>query len=106
MSAITPTIGRKVYFYDFVPDRHAAQLRRYDDKQPFDATVIYVWGPSCVNLRVTDHAGVTHTRTSVPLRDPQESDCHGKEYVCTWMPYQVGQAKKAFDEAKQEEASK
>lgn len=94
MSTIVPTIGRKVYFYDQAPERSSAQMQRYDDKQPMDATVIYVWGPTCVNLRVTDHAGVTHTRTSVPLRDPSDIDCHGVEYFATWMPYQVGQAKK------------
>ena len=96
MSTITPTIGRKVYFYTPEQDRHATgAMGRYDDKQPFDATVIYVWGPTCVNLRVTDHAGNTHTRSSVPLRDPQDDDGHGNAYFATWMPYQVGQAKKS-----------
>lgn len=94
MSTITPSIGRKVWFYDAAPERHSAQMVRYDDSQPMDATVIYVWSPTCVNLRVTDHAGIMHTRTSVPLRDPAEGDAHGKEYVATWMPYQMGQAKK------------
>jgi len=95
MSTITPTIGRKVYFYDPEnPTANQPQMTRYDAKQPFDATVIYVWGQTCVNLRVTDHAGNTHIRSSVPLRDPRDEDGHGKEYVATWMPYQVGQAKK------------
>lgn len=95
MSTIDPTIGRKVYFYD--PSTSTAtplDMTRYHDKHPFDATVIYVWGPTCVNLRVTDHAGKTHTRSIVPLRDPTDDDGHGKEYVATWMPYQVGQAAK------------
>lgn len=98
MSTIAPTIGRKVYFYDAaqeVAPHVPGAMQRYDAKQPFDATVIYVWGPNCVNLRVTDHAGYTHVRSSVPLRDPTENDAHGVEYVATWMPYQVGQAKKA-----------
>jgi hypothetical protein len=90
MSTIIPSIGRKVWFYD-----HSSGMQRYSDNQAFDATVIYVWGDTCVNLRVTDHAGQTHVRTSVPLRDPAEGDVHGKELVATWMPYQVGQAKKA-----------
>lgn len=94
MSSIAPTIGRKVYFYDQAPERTAARMQRYSDTQPFDATVIYVWGPNCVNLQIIDHSGVTHTRTSVPLRDPVDGDAHGKEYYATWMPYQVGQAKK------------
>lgn len=99
MSSITPTIGRKVYFYDQSPDRTSAHMQRYSDDQPFDATVIYVWGPTCVNLRVTDHSGITHTRSSVPLRDPADGDAHGKEYVATWMSYQVGQAKKHAEAA-------
>lgn len=89
MSSIVPTIGRKVWFYD-----NNSGMNRYSDNQAFDATVIYVWGPTCVNVRVTDHAGQTHVRTSVPLRDPQDGDAHGKQIVATWMPYQVGQAKK------------
>lgn len=97
MSTIKPTIGRKVYFYDPAPDPHAPGVvpKRYDEKQPFDATVIYVWGDTCVNLRVTDHAGNSWVRTSVPLRDPAEGDQHGVEYVATWMPFQVGQARNA-----------
>jgi hypothetical protein len=94
MSTIKPTIGRKVYFYD--PSTSTARqqdMQRYSDSQPFDATVVYVWGDTCVNLRITDHAGNTHVRTSVPLRDPADGDAHGKEYVATWMPFQVGQAK-------------
>lgn len=90
MSSITPSIGRKVWFYE--PSLNAGI---YSADQPFDATVIYVWGPNMVNLRVTDHAGQVSTRTSVPLRDPLEGDQHGKEYVATWMPYQVGQSKPA-----------
>lgn len=103
MPSIIPTIGRKVYFYDQMPEGDHSGMARYSNDQPFDATVIYVWGPSCVSLRVTDHAGVTHVRTSVPLRDPGEGDAHGKEYTATWMPYQVGQAK-AAPEAKPEQA--
>lgn len=91
-SIITPTIGRKVYFYEG-PSTTTTPMACYDTKQPFDATVVYVWGPTCVNLRVTDHAGATHTRSSVPLRDPSGSDVQGAEYFATWMPYQVGQAK-------------
>lgn len=88
MSTITPTIGRKVWFYD-------SYLGACNDvRQPFDATVIYVWSESCVNLDVTDHHGNRHIKTSVPLREPREGDQHGVEYVATWMPYQMGQAKK------------
>lgn len=97
MPTIKPSIGRKVYFYAGEGDNPAPT--RYSLDTPMDATVIYVWGPECVNLRVTDHAGNTHIRTSVPLRDPGEdgADAHCKDLGCyaTWMPFQVGQAKAA-----------
>lgn len=92
MSSIKPTIGRKVWYWggSLVPD-----MACYSPEQPMDATVIYVWGDTCVSLRVTDHAGIVHTRTSVTLRDHREGDRHGVEYVATWMPYQTVQAKAA-----------
>jgi hypothetical protein len=92
-SSIKPTVGRKVWFWDNGNGLHGPV--RHGDAQPMDATIIYVWGDTCVNLRVTDHAGNVLTRTSVPLRDHREGDCHGVEYTATWMPYQVGQAKSA-----------
>ncbi len=95
MPTINPTIGRKVYFFE--PAEPIEPTTRYDDKVPFDATIVYVWSKSTVNLRVTDHAGNVFTRTSVPLRDPGPMDRHGQEYVATWMPFQVGQAKQSAD---------
>ena len=89
------TISRKVWFYD-----SQGQGNINDPKTPFDATVVYphtppAEGPQLVNLRVTDHAGQTFTRGSVPLHNPGPEDCHGQGNgdFCTWMPYQVGQAK-------------
>jgi hypothetical protein len=94
VSSITPTVGRKVWFYEFdIPFGHDMPVGAYSLTVPFDATVIYVWGPNMVNLLVTDHTGKTYPKTSVTLRDPQPDDSHGKSYVCTWMPYQVGAAK-------------
>lgn len=87
-NSIKPSIGRKVWFWD-----HSSTTTRYGDNQAMDATIIYVWSDTCVNLAVTDHAGMQYTRTSVPLRDHREGDKHGVEYVATWMPYQVGQAR-------------
>jgi hypothetical protein len=88
-NSITPSIGRKVWYFDPQPGNV------YNPLQAFDATVIYVWNPDMVSLRVTDHAGQTFVRTSVPLRDHVEGDCHGVESVATWMPYQVKTAGKA-----------
>lgn len=99
MSTITPTVGRKVWFYDEDADRDLREMQRHDDTTPMDATVIYVWSPTCVNLSITDHAGRIHMRGRVTLRAPAEGDCHGKERVATWMPYQMGQAAKAAERA-------
>jgi hypothetical protein len=63
--------------------------------QPFDAGVICVWGPNCVNLSVTDHAGNIHFRSSVFLRQEEDAvpSAAGPGYA-EWMPYQTAQAKK------------
>ncbi len=97
-STITPTVGRKMWFFA----QDASQPKKgdgpppqmLDNKVPMDATVIYVWSPSLVNLRVTDHAGNVFTRTSVPVADHDESYEHGVQQVACWMPYQSGQAAK------------
>ena len=88
MSTITPTIGRKVWLYT------AAQSPQ-DSKQAFDATVIFVHPSGLVNLYFVNHWGTAGSLSSVQLRDPQEDDKHGVETYATWMPYQVGQAKKS-----------
>jgi hypothetical protein len=95
-SSIVPTIGRKMWFFDTGSAKNERAQNGpayYDDRVPFDATVIYVWGPSLVNLRVTDHAGNVFTRTSVPVADYDEGYEHGHQMVAAWMPYQSGQAK-------------
>ena len=91
MSSIKPTIGRKVWYFGSFGNV-------VDSRQPFDATVIYVWGDTCVNLQVIDHTGKVYTETSVMLRDPQDGDQHGVGLsVATWMPFQVGQARQLAD---------
>lgn len=87
---IVPTIGRKVWYW---PHDEDGGLNVYDDKQACDATVVYVWSETCVNLRVTDHAGNTVARTSVLLVQDEERPA-GRSHA-TWMPYQVGQARAA-----------
>jgi hypothetical protein len=86
MSSIIPTIGRKVWYYEALPDAGCMNLQ-----VPYDATVVYVWGPDLVNLRVTKHTGDTIVRTSVPLRDPSPGgDQHGTgNPFCTWNPNQM-----------------
>lgn len=93
MPIISPSIGRKVWYYP-VNDPAVTRWSNGPDGEmlPCDATVIYPWGDNCVNLRVTDHAGTQHIRTSVYLVQPDTPvPAHSH---CTWMPFQVGQAKK------------
>ncbi len=94
MSTITPTIGRKVWFW---PDANCitslAATREND--QPFDATIICVHDDGTVNLAVHDHVGHHFAKLAVPLGDEPAADgCSA-----TWMPYQLGQAKAAEPEA-------
>ena len=90
MSSITPTIGRKVWLW------MTSQNNVQDSKQAFDATVICVGPNGTVNLYYVNHWGTAGSLTQVELRDPQPADEHGRESVpyATWMPYQIGQAKK------------
>lgn len=83
---IKPTIGRKVWYWSHKP------ALGYADKQPEDATVVYVFADNSVNLRVTSHSGESRPETSVLLwngEGEQPSTRHAQ-----WMPYQIGQAKK------------
>jgi hypothetical protein len=76
---IKPTIGRKVWFF---PAPGAPEE---------DATVIDVHGDRCVSLFVINRGGTTSTPRSVQL--VQEGDVLPVGWHCTWMPYQIGQAK-------------
>lgn len=95
---ITPTVGRKVWYRPF---GHASKLLQvWDDKQPCDATIIYVWHDRMVNLIVTGPNGVTQPFNSVQLLqngDPTPTIEHGG--YAEWMPYQAGQAAKAEEAA-------
>lgn len=91
MARITPTIGRKLYYYENEPSKVSMS-----PGQPFDATVIYVWpseppGSELLNLFVIDHVGGVAVHTSVPL--VQENDVIPQVGgYAKWMPYQVAQA--------------
>lgn len=88
MSTITPTIGRKVWFW---PDANCitSLAATRENGQPFDATIICVHDDGTVNLAVHDHVGHHFAKLSVPLGDePAAEGCSA-----TWMPYQLGQAK-------------
>ncbi len=85
---ITPTIGRKVWFW-----RHGSNPSD-PAQQPEDATVCYVHSDTLVNLRVTDHSGIARSETSVSLRQPEHPELLAITPCAQWMPYQQGQAAK------------
>lgn len=87
---IKPTVGRKVWFRPAPHNRTLLQV--WDDAQPCDATITYVWHDRMVNVHVIGPNGVTHQFNSVMLL--QEGDAPYSTDYCEWMPYQTGQAKK------------
>jgi hypothetical protein len=92
MKIITPTIGRKVWFWpNGLKLTVAGPLEVFTEKQALDATVVCVWGDRMVNLSVTDHGGRVHSVRSCTLL--QEGDAVPGGFYCEWMPYQVSQAK-------------
>lgn len=83
---ITPTVGRVVWFYP---------RGKGPPEQPLAALVAHVWSDTCVNLAVFDSNGqpIPPGTTSVLLVQEGAPVPSGGNY-CTWMPYQVGQAKR------------
>jgi hypothetical protein len=97
---ISPTIGRRLWYYpsDYdrgarldLPNQPESFIQASDTTQPCDAGVVYVHSDRLVNLIVTDHNGYTHRRTSVTLVQPGDEKPGGGAYA-TWMPYQTQQA--------------
>lgn len=89
---IEPTIGRVVWFWP----SHGGQHTRHSE-QPLKADVVHVNENGTVNLFVVDHTGISHREHNIEL--VQDGDtAPGNDHYCTWMPYQVGQAKKHAEE--------
>lgn len=103
MSLMTPTVGRKVWYWPTDNEKAGTYgMQQFGTPpQPLDATVLCVWGDRCVNLEVIDHNGKHFVRTSatllqegeVPPTNPETGRPWGG--YCEWMPYQKGQAAKA-----------
>ncbi|HHA2676627.1 TPA: Gp49 family protein [Stenotrophomonas maltophilia] len=99
---IKPSVGRKVWFYPgggmWPAGMQVFPASDYDAgrPQPLDATIVYVHTDRLVSLRVIDHAGHAFPVRSVQLVQPGDEAC-GTGHRAEWMPYQVGQAKKAGD---------
>lgn len=89
---IKPTVGRVVWFW---PATHSAEGNWTPpaEGEPCAAIISKVWSDSCVNLAVFDGDGKSHSKTSVPLVQENEP-APEFGYFCTWMPFQLGQAKK------------
>lgn len=91
--AISPTVGRKVWYRPFGHNR--TELGVWDDSQPCDATVTYVWHDRMVNLRVTGPAGAVKQHNSVMLlQDDMQPPALEHGGYAEWMPYQKQQAAK------------
>lgn len=91
MSSITPTIGRKVWYWT----TNASRVR--NSTQGIDATVIFIGDDDLVDLQCVDHHGEPFIAQNIVLGDYlDEGDppVHGVDNFATWMPYQMGQAKK------------
>jgi hypothetical protein len=100
----TPTVGRKVWYWPSLYDKTGPGGMQAGQAQPLDATVVYVHSDRMVNLVVFDCNGNMHKRTSVTLRQPEDTVHEGSPY-CEWMPYQVKQHEKKAVEASTESPS-
>lgn len=79
---IIPTVGRIVWFYfDHLGDERAA-------------IVTAVHADETINVHVFTHSGQTCCGVT-KVRLVQEGERRPEyDHYCTWMPYQIGQAKK------------
>lgn len=86
---IRPTIGRKVWFWP----HGRFEMNSLSEKQPLDATVVYVHNDRHVNLVVIDHLGHSHALNNVTLIQPEDDAQRdmletSHECFCEWMDYQ------------------
>lgn len=96
---ITPTVGRKVWYWPSASDKTGPVPMTQQTGQPLDATVIAVHGDYMVNVLVTDVMGRQFPVLSCEMVQPggtPRTDANGQvmgRYV-EWMPYQQTQAAK------------
>lgn len=79
---IKPTVGRVV---DYWPDGFV------EGGQPLAAQIAYVWSDTLINIGFLYERGVHGNATSVTLFQGDGERPEGAH--CSWMPFQVGQAK-------------
>ena len=90
ITIIQPTVGRVVWYFPDPNSRESDFIRL--TKGPFAALIAHVHGETSINLTVFDSCGVPHARESVLLVQAHEDQPQGS--YATWMPYQVGQARR------------
>lgn len=88
---IRPTVGRVVWFYPGNDDVHSS-FQHNEDEEPLAAIITKVHNDHLINLAVFDAGGHHWPTGSVILVQDGEKK-PGTRYA-TWMPYQIGQAKK------------
>lgn len=98
-TTITPTVGRKVWYRPSEQERVGENAMTVAPGEPLDATVVAVWNDNCVNLVIFDANGMKHVRCSAYLRQGEDSLPDWVSAYAEWMPYQIGQAKKAGDQS-------
>lgn len=85
MSQITPTIGRRIWYFKHQRDIGVMTI---DNAQPCDAGIVFVHEDGTVNLQVNDHRGFTTGIENVAII-PQGDLVPGDGGYAQWMPYQV-----------------
>jgi hypothetical protein len=96
--SITPTIGRKVWYFPSEATALVHHMQVNDPITPLDASICYVWHDNMINISVADHAGKLHAIHNVTLIPTGQFEPEGRDY-CVWMPYQAKQAAKEAREA-------
>lgn len=86
---IKPTVGRKVHYWPFPHER------AFETSQPFDATVCFVRGDTAIDVAINNEFG-----NSMPGRPcTLAQDRAPVPGECSWMDFQIGQAKAQTDSA-------
>lgn len=100
---ITPTIGRRVWYWPSDVQVNSLGFNASDRSQPCDAGVVYVHSDTLVNLAVTDHNCTLHQCRNVRLlQEGDERPEVGSAAFAEWMPYQAAQAKKQETETQRD----
>lgn len=93
---ISPTVGRVMWFWPNESRTQSPRIPVIDFVQPCCALVTFVHGDDSgkVNLSVVDHYGEARAmRDVLVVQDGESKPEPGTPFV-SWMPYQIGQAKK------------